>query len=54
MNFFICFQNRKQEERDRQLQKKVTELQTQTQRLERKIALIKTENETLVSIISSL
>ncbi|XP_052800297.1 peripheral-type benzodiazepine receptor-associated protein 1-like isoform X3 [Mya arenaria] len=39
--------NRKQEERDRQLQKKVSELQTQTQRLERKIALLKTENETL-------
>ncbi|WAR02096.1 RIMB1-like protein, partial [Mya arenaria] len=41
------FKNRKQEERDRQLQKKVSELQTQTQRLERKIALLKTENETL-------
>ncbi|KAL4223560.1 associated protein 1 [Mactra antiquata] len=41
------FKNRKQEERDRIQQKKLTELQTQTQRLERKIALLKTENETL-------
>ena len=47
--FSFCFQNRKLEDKDRQLQKKVSELQTQTQRLERKITLLKTENDTLVS-----
>ncbi|KAJ8312521.1 hypothetical protein KUTeg_009894 [Tegillarca granosa] len=35
------------EEKDRQLQKKVSELQAQTQRLERKVSLLKAENETL-------
>ncbi|KAL3858377.1 hypothetical protein ACJMK2_012968, partial [Sinanodonta woodiana] len=40
--------NRKlSDDKDRQLQKRVSELQTQIQRLERKIALLKTENETL-------
>lgn len=52
--FSVYFQNRKQDERDRQLHKKVAELQTQTQRLERKIALLKTENETLVSFHFSI
>ena len=50
--FFLYFQSRKLEDKDRQLQKKVSELQTQTQRLERKITLLKTENDTLVSITS--
>ncbi|XP_060079138.1 peripheral-type benzodiazepine receptor-associated protein 1-like [Ylistrum balloti] len=35
------------EDKDKQLQRKVSELQTQTQRLERKIALLKTENDLL-------
>ena len=50
----VCFQNRKLEDKDRQLQRRVSELQTQTQRLERKIALLKTENDTLVSPLSSM
>lgn len=41
------FKSRKLEDKDRQLQRKVSELQTQTQRLERKITLLKTENDTL-------
>ncbi|XP_069134762.1 RIMS-binding protein 2-like [Argopecten irradians] len=41
-------QNRRlSEDKDKQLQRKVSELQTQTQRLERKIALLKTENDLL-------
>ncbi|OWF38816.1 Peripheral-type benzodiazepine receptor-associated protein 1 [Mizuhopecten yessoensis] len=41
-------QNRRlSDDKDKQLQRKVSDLQTQTQRLERKIALIKTENDLL-------
>ncbi|XP_078338451.1 peripheral-type benzodiazepine receptor-associated protein 1-like isoform X7 [Crassostrea virginica] len=38
---------RSSEEKDRHLQKRIAELQAQTQRLERKIGLLKTENDSL-------
>ncbi|KAK6189922.1 hypothetical protein SNE40_001889 [Patella caerulea] len=38
---------RDEREKERTLQKKITELQTQLQRLERRLTVIKTENETL-------
>ncbi|XP_070204820.1 peripheral-type benzodiazepine receptor-associated protein 1-like isoform X2 [Littorina saxatilis] len=44
----IVFQSKRDErEREKTLQKKIGELQTQTQRLERRIMLLKTENDTL-------
>lgn len=45
-----CVLQSKRDEREREktLQKKIGELQTQTQRLERRIMLLKTENDTLV------
>ena len=46
----LFFQNRKlSEDKDKHLQKRVSELQTQVQRLERKISLLNNENDSLVS-----
>ena len=45
---------REEREREKTLQKRIGELQTQTQRLERRIMLLRTENDTLVSALGTL
>ena len=46
----VVLQSKREErEREKTLQKKIGELQTQTQRLERRIMLLRTENDSLVS-----
>ncbi|XP_046553572.1 peripheral-type benzodiazepine receptor-associated protein 1-like [Haliotis rubra] len=44
---FVPLTKREEREKEKSLQKKVTELQGQIQRLERRITLLRTENETL-------
>lgn len=45
---------REEREREKTQQKRIGELQTQTQRLERRIMLLRTENDTLVSALGTL
>lgn len=47
---YVLFQSRKEDrEKEKVLQKKLGELTTQVQRLERRISLLRTENDALVS-----
>ncbi len=54
--YIVCFQSKTRtittEDRgkERQLQKKVTELNTQITRLDKRVTILKTENESLVSL----
>ena len=50
--YFFLFQNKRLfDEKEKPLQKKVGELQSQVLKLERKTMILKTENESLVSIM---